>query len=110
MVYTQLSLASLLDLNPPNPLEKLAQRRILVPLLGATHAEGTSAWLHPLLKGDLADARPPLFPDGLRMRALEVPSRLSAPSRGISRVFAFVQTCMYTVASRFVGSIKCINS
>jgi hypothetical protein len=24
------------------------------PLLGATHAEGTSAWLHPLFKGDLA--------------------------------------------------------
>ena len=29
---------------------------------------------------DFADARPPLFPDGLRMRALEVSSRFSAPS------------------------------
>ena len=31
-VYTQVGLTSFLDLNPPNPLKKLAQIRILVPL------------------------------------------------------------------------------
>jgi hypothetical protein len=31
-VYTQVGWASFLDLNPPNPLKKLAQIRILVPL------------------------------------------------------------------------------